>query len=524
MIRTFCGALAILALLPSGRCFGDSEPVPTALLVSVRNGDECGERGAYETLTFARFSRDWLASEAGEVIEVKPGQAQLFLDDQVIATMEGLQRTMHQPAKRGALIRSPQPDKTLQTRSAPAWDPGKRLYSLWVLGIDDTFWQSKDGLHWTPGSKPNIRTDLAVHDPVDPNPARRFKAALANEGFAISADGVAWTKLNVPRVPSSDEANLSYDPDHGTFIHTVKRGGKYGRSVAIATSRDFKSWMDLGVVFQADELDQKLGAKTIRSRLADATLQQPFHVDPKVFNVDVYNMGVFHYEGLYIGLPALYHATGPIPNYPNTDGFHVVQLAVSRDLKQWQRLGERRPFIGPSRLDSGAYDLTQILPPSAPIVRGDELWFYYTGLKYRASYSYIGKYPKGRYVPKPQLSRDPGAVCLAVLRRDGFISLDGGDKPGTMVTKPFQLRATKLLVNVDAGGGDVTVAILDEAGKPLPGYSEEEAASAQRIDEVRWQPRWKKHADLSALKNMKVRLKFTLRDAKLYSFRIGEAK
>jgi hypothetical protein len=282
--------------------------------------------------------------------------------------------------------------------------------------------------------------------------------------------------------------------------------------------------MDLGVVFQADELDQKLGVETIRARLADASLQQPFHVDPKVFNVDVYNMGVFHYEGLYLGLPAMYHATGPVPNYPNTDGFHVVQLAASRDLKRWQRLGERRPFIGPSRLDSGAYDLTQILPPSAPIVREDELWFYYTGLKYRATFTYAGKYPNGEYVPKPNLGRDHGAVCLAVLRRDGFLSLDGGNRPGTMVTKAFLLHGNNLLVNVDAGGGDVTVEILDEAGKPLAGYSGKDAASARRIDAVRWQPRWKAHADLAALKNKRVCLKFTLRDAKLYSFRIGEAK
>ena len=59
-------------------------------------------------------------------------------------------------------------------------------------------------------------------------------------------------------------------------------------------------------------------------------------------------MGVFHYEGVYIGMPALYHATGPIPNYPNTEGFHLVQLACSRDLKVWHRLGDRQAFLGPS--------------------------------------------------------------------------------------------------------------------------------------------------------------------------------
>src|SRR5690606_22348571 len=131
------------------------------------------------------------------------------------------------------------------------------------------------------------------------------------------------------------------------------------------------------------------------------------------------------------GLPAMFHATGPIPNYPNTDGFQIIQLAVSRDLKQWERVADRGRFIGPSRLDSGAYDLTQILPPSEPVVHGDELWFYYTGLKYRSTFFYEGTYPDGHTVDKPGLDPDRGGVCLAVLRRDGFVSLDPVDDEGT---------------------------------------------------------------------------------------------
>ena len=45
----------------------------------------------------------------------------------------------------------------------------------------------------------------------------------------------------------------------------------------------------------------------------------------------------------------------------NTDGFHLVQLACSRDLKNWKRLGDRQPFIGASPRGGGAYDLTGVL-------------------------------------------------------------------------------------------------------------------------------------------------------------------
>ena len=452
---------------------------------------------------------------AAEPVSLKQGQAQLFLDNFIVAKIAGVTRTMHQPRKLGAVIRSPQPGKTIQTRAAPQWDPVAKVYKLWVLGIDQWLWESRDGLHWMPGAKPNMRTDLVVVDPLEKDPGRRFKAALANSGFAISPDGVNWTKLDVPRIPSSDESNFSFNPAEGLFIHTVKRGGKYGRSVALATSRDFKNWTDYGLIFQSDDLDQKLGVENIKARLADASLRPPFHNNPKVYRVDVYNMGAFYYDGIYIGLPAMYHATGPVPNYPNTDGFHLVQLAMSRDLINWKRLGDRRPFIGPSRIDSGAYDLTQILPPSAPVVRDDELWFYYTGLKYRASYNYVGNFPKGKYVRKPGLDPDDGAVCLAVLRLDGFISLDAGREGGRVRTVQFRVPEGKLFVNADAGFGRLQIEALDAKGKLVT------ESVPLNSDKTRHEVQWTK-GGLAKLPGRVMSLRFKIQDASLYSFWFGE--
>jgi hypothetical protein len=338
-----------------------------------------------------------------------------------------------------------------------------------------------------------------------------FVRADGTPFFAVSPDGVQWTKLDVPAVPSSDEGNLSYDPREGLFIHSVKRGGPFGRAVAIATSRDFKTWSDHGIVFHADKRDQELGVENIQARAANPTLQQTLYNAPQAHNVDVYNMGVFHYEGLYVGLPAMFHATGPVPNYPNTDGFHLIQLACSRDLKSWVRLGDRTTFIGPSRLDSGAYDLTQILPPSAPVLKDDELWFYYTGLKYRANFTYLGTYPDGKTVTMPGRDRDTGAVCLAVLRRDGFISLDAGEEPGTLLTKPFVLGATTLHVNVDATGGAIDVTVLDSDGQTVA------VAKPVTGEQPRAVLRWKS-GDLANVKGKTVSLRFAIRNARLYSF------
>lgn len=492
------------------------------------------------------------AEEATRMAEEKPpfimppGQRQLFLDDYGIAKVENLTRTMHQPKKKGAVIRpaADDPETTsIQTRTAPVWNPRRKVWQLWDCSTPDDlhakklycsgYYESKDGLHWTKpvvgqferdGSLENnyiaIRTGRGwgrpgrvVYDPTDPDPSRRYKLPLPNTGVAVSPDGINWKMLlDVPGVPSSDECNFSFDKESHLFILTVKHNGPYGRAVFLSTSKDFEHWTKPELIFHADKRDQELGRENIKARMGDPTLQQTRYNEPARYKVDVYNMGVFRYEGLYIGTPAMFHVTGPLPNYPNSDGFHLVQLACSRDLKTWKRLGGRKPFIGPSRRDSGAYDLTQIIGPSNAIVRGDELWFYYTGIKYRAAGSdFVGKYPTGKFVPRHGFDTDRGAICLAVLRRDGFISLDADEKPGTVLTKPFELPGGKLFVNVDAHKGELRVEALDKEGKALA------ASAPMNGDLLRGEVTWQQ-GDISDLKGQEVSLRFSLRNAGLYSY------
>ena len=461
---------------------------------------------------------------------VAAGERQLFLDDVGIAEREHLQRVMHQPAKKGAVIR---PDRAagvhcVQVRTAPVWDPEAGLFKFWDCAAEPPelhaegtavtgYYESRDGLHW---ARPNLgliafrdnrdnnytnvvhegrclRLDYVAYDPTDPDPQRRYKAAMPPEGFAASPDGIHWRMLDIPGIASGDEANFSFDQKAHLFLLTVKRDGLNGRSVHLETSADFETWTNHGLVFHADDLDQQLFARNLEARLADPTLHQPVANDPAHHNVDVYNMGLFRYEGLYIGMPAMYHATGPADSGPNTDGFHLVQLVCSRDLKTWQRLGERQPFIGPSRTGSGAYDQTQIMPPSSAVVHGDELWFYYTGAKYR------------RLPPRPD--PDVGAICLAVLRRDGFIGLAAGAKAGTVLTDPFTVPGTALVVNLDAGAGELTVQALDASGAVVAGSEPLSGDHAQQT--VEWQK-----GSLAALEGRTASLRFTLRNAELFSY------
>ena len=273
-----------------------------------------------------------------------------------------------------------------------------------------------------------------------------------------------------------------------------------GLDLWLCTSDDFVTWSEPQLVFHADDADQLLGQEHIRDRFADPALL-PRHADePAAYNVDVYNMGAFAYEDLYLGTPAMFHAVAPSPDGRNRAGFHLVQLVCSRDLTHWQRLGQRRPFIGPSATESGAYDLTQIIGPSAPLVRDDELWFYYTGLKYRDDFP-------------PGFRKDPdeSAICLAVLRRDGFISLDAGAEKGMLVTQSFQATGRCLCANVDAPQGELAVEVVDESGTTV-------AVSAPLSgDLIRGEFSWQ-GSSWESLNGRSVALRFLVRQSRFYSY------
>ena len=111
----------------------------------------------------------------------------------------------------------------------------------------------------------------------------------------------------------------------------------------------------------------------------------------------------------------------------------------------------------------------------------------------------------------PGRDRDVGAVCLAVLRRDGFISLDAGEEPGTLLTKPFVLAGSSLHVNADATSGDVAVTVLDGANQ-IVAVSEPVTG-----DQLRAALRWKS-GNLDRVKGKSVSLRLSLRNARLYSF------
>jgi len=103
------------------------------------------------------------------------------------------------------------------------------------------------------------------------------------------------------------------------------------------------------------------------------------------------------------------------------------------------------------------------------------------------------------------------------LRTDGFASVNAGYEGGEMVTKPFTFVGRELMINYSTGAsGSIHVEIQDAPGRPLPGYALDDSVEMAG-DEIERAARWKGGGDVSGLAGKRIRLRFVMKDADLYS-------
>ena len=494
----------------------------------------------------------------------------LFIDDGDLEEIDNLARKLHQPQKfpRNVALRPEHrwENCAIQIRTTPAWVPEegvfKAIYMASSEGPDpqvtldvtgnpeggESFFclaTSSDGVNWEKptlglhdypgllwngkriGTENNIlptegRMLLApIYDPLDTDPGRRYKGMgwfPERSGLtpAVSADCINWTPLAHSNVPSSDEAHLTHLRREKLFVAMVKNRGPdgrapYGRSFCLTTSEDFEDWSAQELVFHADQQDQENGMERIARFVEDPEYLSPVYNRPEEYRTDVYNFPAFRYEGLYLALPVMHHWTGKHPPlYENVDSRKSVELASSRDLRRWERVANRAPFLELSRVgDGSAYDTGQLLVTNGPVVRNNELWFYYLGCRHRSQS--IADTLNRRYL-------DSTAACMARLRMDGFVSLKGGVEWGSLLTRPVTVENDRLHLNVDSWRGQVRAEILDPDGnRPLPGFGAEDCIPAV-VDSIDEPVRWKEKEDLSELRGRKVRIRLSILQGELYAF------
>jgi len=456
-----------------------------------------------------------------EVVSIDVGR-QLFVDDFLIEETN-LKRTFHMPEKyEGNPVLKPETELELNGEWNAAavpksggvwWDPKEKIFKMWYeAGWIGTicYATSKDGLTWkrpsldvNPGTNQVLPPDLTpdswtvVPDWDAPDPNRRYTMRMQPPGKAqpgwcmTSPDGIHWTN-RTPSGPAGDRSTHFYNPFRQKWVHSIRSGGR-GRARQYWEGDDFLA-------------DAAWGrGEPVPWAMADRD-DLP---DPDIgFTPQLYNLDAVAYESIMLGFFEIHRG-------PENPDCHKVGLpkitelsfAYSRDGFHWHR-PDRRAHIRAERRDVWDRGYVQSIG-NICTVQGDRIWIYYTGFQGDAT-RLDGHWRKnGMY--------DRGATGVAFLRRDGFASLDAGEHPGMLTTRPVIFSGTHLFVNADVPNGRLRAEVLDRDGNPIAPFTMD--GSVPYAGDGTLQPMtWKGGADLSALAGEPVRFRFEVTRGSLYAF------
>jgi len=494
---------------------------------------------------------------------------QLFVDHRFIESGEGITLSMHEPYPTGeklvvvdqpwekglmmggycSVLREDHPDGPVVrlwygvSDVATQGMPGKGLLAL-------AYAESKDGIQfkkrplglveWN-GSKQNnlvMPTDAtntavgggSVFRDENPNcpPDQRYKSwskfystpgtLRGTNRIWHSANGLNWKLYET--VPTGlrkadTQPTWFWDSRIGRYIGYSREWADISddqtiRMVGYNESDDMLHWENFSLALRPDDLDGT-SLPVIRILPTDGMQKGAKHgtedVSPTSGRMDFYGPGIFKYnetQDLYFSLlPAFHHfSRRGGKSWPDTGD---LQLAVSRDARNFRRLGGRRPFL---RLGmEGSFYSKWIWPVLQPLRMGDELWLYYWGTNQSHS-----------SVLDPKAKEMDSAISRAVLRLDGFVSADASYSGGWFTTPILTYEGSRLELNLDtSAGGIAQVELQDASGKPVAGYSLAES-DVLNGNSVRMLVSWKGSSDVSKFAGKAVRLHFKLRDCRLYAF------
>ena len=449
---------------------------------------------------------------------------QLFVDDFLI---EGttLKRTFH-PAEyfAGNPILKPDQPWEFSGRGPAAmpfsdgvwFDPKDKLFKMWYYaghgGGLTCYATSKDGLRW---EKPKLEvvpdsnivlkgardsgTVWLDHGATDPE--QRFKMALYAGGmFSLfrSADGIHWTKAG-DGAKTGDRSTFFHNPFRQRWVFSIRSGSTRGRSRHYWETTNIFS-------FSPQVSEKKEPVVWIASDNADWTR------DDLLTQPQLYNLDCAAYESILLGLFSIwrgdYRGAKQTSKSMELDQLgrpkqNSICTGFSRDGFHWHR-PDRRPFC-PVSETRGDWNWGNVQSAGGGcLVVGEKLYFYVSG---RAGKSFPGCN-----------FHDAGASTgLAVLRRDGFASMDADKDEGTLTTRLVRFSGRHLFVNADTRAGELRAAALDGVGRVVEPFSRENCMPLSG-DKTMQAVRWKGASDLSKLAGKGVRFRFHLRNGALYAF------
>ena len=466
---------------------------------------------------------------------------QLFVDDALVSSSQGVVRHWNKPAKSDAPLvwpgggAAPKTGKytgsggpvrlTCASDGGLWWDPTRRKFRLWYqadwLG-DACYAESSDGVEWefpdlgiVPGTNRLFDDSVALDswsltpNYAAPNPYGDWKLHISSPGGGTddrlweSADGIHFDALGLAG-RSGDRSTSYYDPFRGVWVFSLREN----LPGAVRARRRFCS-----PAFGGDACRWAWpGDAPAHGDPPGLPVPEPWLSSVSEGNRQLYSFTAVAYESVMLGVAEILRKT-PGDNadcekagLPKHTGLH---FCFSRDGRTFEPRGEAD--ISPEGWGSGRWDCGYLSCTSGIcVVKDERLWFYYSGLRGDGT-----RLAKGREWFRNGMYSN-GSIGVATLRRDGFAGMVA-DGDGEIVTKPLVFGGGHLFVNAECRFGSVCAEILGDDGKAVLGFARADCAAFAHGDATKTELAFK-GGDLSALAGRPVRFRFLLHCATLFSF------
>jgi len=443
---------------------------------------------------------------------------ELFVDRHLVERADGVTFELQHPVDAGEVFRFDQPWEGAFAGYATVIEDGG-LYRLYYRGLPlarpdgsssetTCLAESSDGISWTRpelglfevnGTRRN-NVILADQAPFSHNfsplldrragvdPEQRFKALAGTKKTGlyafVSADGRRWRKLvDRPVITAGDfdSQNVAFwSESEQRYISYFRVFRDRIRRIARTTSTDFINW--------TAPVDMAYGDGPLEHLYTNQT--HPYFRAPQIY----LGIAARFMPGRQVLTAEQASSIGVNPGYFKDLSDSV--LITTRGGDRYDRLFPEaliKPELGIENWTSRTnYPALNIVPTSS-----GEMSFYV-----QKSYGQ----------PTHRLHRYR-------LRTDGLVAVRAPWRGGELQTRPLRFTGERLVINfATSAAGSIRVEILDETGRPLPGYSLSESVE-QIGNEIAREVSWNKGADLAALAGRTVRLRFVMKDAELYSIR-----
>jgi hypothetical protein len=473
-------------------------------------------------LVFANWA---LVGSLGASDAVDLSRRELFIDGHLIQRLDDAELRLHEPCRAGTAIDFDRPWEGPFCGYVTVLRDGDRFRMYYRgmsrAGSDGTagevtcYAESPDGIHWAKpllgiceidGSHAN-NVVLKDHTPASHNfspfvdarpdapPEERYKALGGTSqsgliGFA-SPDGLRWRRLQQEAVFRDtgwvfDSQNVCFWSEaEQKYVLYYRRSPEGVRGIARATSDDFRHW--------------------------STPEQMAFNQGPAEHLYTNQTHPYFRAPHIYLGVAARF-----------MPGRRVLSDEQARTIGVDPRyFGDISDAVLLSTRGGSRYDRTFLESFVRPGI-GRENW------TSRTNYPALGIVPTSEREMSIYIQKNygqPGArLDRYVLRWDGFASVHAGYGGGELLTRPVTWPArgeARLIINYStSAAGGIRVEVQDENRGPIPGFA---LSDCEEVigDEIERIVGWKGGSDLSVLANRPLRLRFTLRDADLYSLMVS---